>query len=334
MGKFSSLHGLGSSVKRFLKWAGLALLGLVLFGPFLVPVTTSGTLAKEQAAAELWQGESRWVELVGHQVHYVEAGDPQSDRLIVLMHGFGASAYSYKAVLEPISNLGHVIAYDRAAFGFTERPTAWEKNPYGADGQLGVLEELIAEFGKNKKVYVVGHSAGGNLAAAYAIENQTRLAGIVLFAPAVLTTGAGPSWLNWIFSVPQIDHIGPALVSSIATSGLDLLYRSYNDPESVTEETLAGYTQPLKVFGWEQAFWEFNKAPRDTQAGERLGEISIPTLVITGDNDLVVPTADSVEVANRIQGSELVIIPQTGHLPNEESPEEFASAVVDFISRN
>ena len=321
-------------MKKFLKSAGLGLLALLLIGPFLVPVNTSGTLTKEQAAEELWGGSSQWVELAGHEVHYVEAGDPDSERLIVLLHGFGASAYSYKDVLEPLAELGHVIAYDRAAFGFTERPTTWDLNPYGSQAQLQVLDELIAKFGANKQVYVVGHSAGGNLAAAYTIDNQDKLAASVLFAPAVLSSGGGSSWLNWIFDIPQINHIGPLLVSSIATSGLDLLYRSYDDPDSVTEQTLAGYTQPLKVIGWEKAFWEFNKAPRNTGAGERLGEIRIPTLVITGDNDLVVATEDSITVAGIIPGAELVVIPQTGHLPNEESPIDFAKAVVDFIKRN
>lgn len=328
------MHWLNSSVKKFLKWFGLGVLALLLVGPFLVPVNSTGTMTKEQAAAELWGDRSNWVELLDHQVHYVEAGDPASERLIVLLHGFGASAYSYKEVLQPLSDLGHVIAYDRAAFGFTERPTSWETNPYGAEGQLLVLDQLIEKFGSGKEVYVLGHSAGGNLAAGYAIQNQQKLAGVILFAPAVLTTGGGPSWLNWIFDIPQLNHLGPLLVSSIATSGLDLLYRSYNDPTAVTDETLAGYTQPLKITGWEKAFWEFNKAPRNTGAGERLAEISIPALVITGDNDLVVATEDSITVAGMITDAELVVIPRTGHLPNEESPEEFAKAVVDFIQRN
>ena len=321
-------------MRKFLKWFGLSLLGLVLIGPFLVPVNTSGTLTKEQAAAEIWNGESKWVALAGHEVHYVEAGDSESDRLIVLMHGFGASAYSYRDVLEPLSVLGHVIAYDRAAFGFTERPTSWDLNPYGAEGQLQVLDELIEKFGEGKEVFIVGHSAGGNLAASYTVNNPDKLAGSVLYAPAVLGGGGGPSWLNWIYSIPQLNHIGPVLVSSIATNGLDLLYLSYNNPDSVTEQTLVGYTQPLKVSGWERAFWEFNRAPRNTGVSERLREISIPTLVLTGDNDLVVETADSIEVAGMISGAELVVIPQTGHLPNEESPKEFAKAVIDFVEKN
>ena len=245
----------------------LVVLGAILFVPFLIPVDTSGTLTKEQAAQSLWGEQSKFVELAGHEVHYVEAGDPGSERLIVLLHGFGASAFSFKNNLEILGEVGHVIAYDRAAFGFSERPTDWETNPYGTPGQLQVLDELVQLFGQDKAVYIVGHSAGGSIAASYAVENQERLAGLVLFAPAVLSGGGGPSGINWIYDIPQLDHLGPLLVSTIATSGLDILYASYFDESAVTQETLNGYTAPLEVIGWERAFWEFNKAPRDRTVG-------------------------------------------------------------------
>lgn len=305
---------------------------MLLVGPFLIPVNSSGTLTKEEAAAEIWGSESKFVELAGQEVHYVTAGNPSSKRLIVLLHGFGASAFSYKDVLAPLGEIGYVIAYDRTGFGFTERPTSWSgSNPYGIEAQLALLDELVTEFGANKDVFILGHSAGGNIAAAYAVDHQEQLAGAILFAPAVLTTGGAPGFLNWIFSVPQINHVGPLLVSSIATSGLDLLYESYFDQNKITDATLAGYRAPLNVNGWEKAFWEFNKAPRNSGVDERLAEFEMPILVITGDSDTVVPTYDSVMVAERIANSKLVKISETGHLPNEEKPEEFASEVIKFI---
>ncbi|MEL0237102.1 MAG: hypothetical protein VW952_01775, partial [Aquiluna sp.] len=99
------------------------LLALLLIGPFLVPVNTSGTLTKEEAAAKLWGDQSQFVNFAGHDVHIIEAGDPNSENLLILLHGFGASSFSYKDTLEPLAEVAHVIAYDRAAFGFTERPT-------------------------------------------------------------------------------------------------------------------------------------------------------------------------------------------------------------------
>ena len=320
------------AVKKFVKRAGLVLLVILLVGPFLVPFETSGTMTKEEAAATLWGDQSKWVTLADHEVHFIEAGDPDSERLIVLMHGFGASAFSYQDTIEPLSELGHVIAYDRAAFGFTERPTEWEQNPYGMDGQLQVLDELIATFGANKEVWIVGHSMGGRLAASYAIDNQDKLAGVVLYAPAVMNDAGTPRWLNWVYSIPQVNAIGPRLVSSIATNGLDLLYQSYYDESKVTQEILDGYRAPLKVAGWEKAFWEFNRAPRGESVKDRLSDITIPTLVITGDTDTVVPTADSIQVSRMIKQSELVVIPKTGHLPNEEEPARFAQAVMEFIA--
>lgn len=309
-----------------------SLAAAILIGPFLVPVNSSGTMTKEEAAAELWGDRSEFVEVLDHEVHLVTAGNPDSDRLILLLHGFGASAFSFRDVLEPLAEHGFVVAYDRAAFGFTERPESWDVNPYSAVGQLQVIDGLIERFGAGKEVVLVGHSAGGSLAAGYALDNQAKLSGLVLEAPAIYTTGGGPAWFNWVYDIPQLDHLGPLAVASIATSGLDLLDRSYNDPSQITDEVLSGYTAPLNVKGWERAFWEFNKAPRSLGVAERLAELTMPVLVITGDNDLVVATADSIRLAAELPNAELVVIDQTGHLPNEEKPREFATAIIQYLS--
>ena len=309
----------------------LVLLGALLVVPFLIPVNTSGILSKEEAAREVWGNKSQFVTLGSHEVHLVEAGDPNSDTLLILMHGFGASSFSYKDNLEILGEVAHVIAYDRAAFGFTERPTDWEINPYGTPGQLEVIDDIVTKYGIGKDVFLLGHSAGGSIAASYAVDNQEKLTGVILFAPAIGLGGGGGNIFNWIFDIPQLDHIGPLLVSTIATSGLDLIYASYFDESRVTEEVLAGYTAPLNIAGWERAFWEFNKAPRDPEISDRFTEIQLPTLVITGDTDVVVETERSVAIEGLMANAQLVIIPETGHLPNEEKPEEFAGAVRKFI---
>lgn len=308
--------------------AGLA--AAIIFVPFFIPVNSSGTLTKEQAAFDIWGDRSQFTELADHEVHFVTAGDPISDRLVILLHGFGASAFSWKYVLDEIDD-SFVIAYDRAAFGFTERPATFDQNPYGVESQLEVIDGFIDLFGENKEVYLLGHSAGGSMAMAYAIENSERLTGLILEAPAIYSSGGGPSWLNWVFSIPQLDHLGPLLVSSIATSGLDLLYESYEDQSLVTDEILAGYTKPLEVIGWEKAFWEFNKATRPTGLQELIPAITLPVLVITGDNDTVVATEDSILLASELPNADLAIIENTGHLPNEEKPAEFAEILNEFL---
>ena len=307
---------------------------VVLVGPFAVPVTTSGTLTYKEAASLSWDGESEFVELAGHEVHLVTAGSEQSDRLIVLLHGFGASSLTWKEVLEPLSSIGFVVAYDRAAFGFTERPTTFgEVNPYSSPGQLQVIDELVSKYGQGKEVVILGHSAGGALALGYALDHPEKVQKLILEAPAVYGTGGAPSWLNWVFDIPQLDHLGPLAVSSIASSGLQILDQSYYNKDLITDQVVANYTAPLNVIGWERAFWEFNKAPRALDLVERLDQLSVDTLIITGDTDEIVATADSVRLNGELPGSALEIIAESGHLPNEEKPLEFVEAVIRFLAK-
>ena len=307
---------------------------VVLVGPFAVPVNTSGTLTNKEAAALSWNGESEFVELAGHEVHLVTAGSQQSDRLIVLLHGFGASSLTWKEVLEPLSSIGFVVAYDRAAFGFTERPTTiGEVNPYSSLGQLQVIDELVSKYGQGKEVVILGHSAGGALALGYALDHPEKVQKLILEAPAVYGSGGAPSWLNWVFDIPQLDHLGPLAVSSIASSGLQILDSSYYNKDLVTEQVVANYTAPLDVIGWERAFWEFNKAPRSLNLVERLDRLSVDTLIITGDTDEIVATADSVRLNGELPDSTIEIIVESGHLPNEEKPLEFVEAVISFLAK-
>jgi pimeloyl-ACP methyl ester carboxylesterase len=307
---------------------------VVLVGPFAVPVNTSGTLTNKEAAALSWNGESEFVELAGHEVHLVTAGSQQSDRLIVLLHGFGASSLTWKEVLEPLSSIGFVVAYDRAAFGFTERPTTiGEVNPYSSVGQLQVIDELVNKYGQGKEVVILGHSAGGALALGYALDHPEKVQKLILEAPAVYGTGGAPSWLNWVFDIPQLDHLGPLAVSSIASSGLQILDSSYYNKDLVTDQVVANYTAPLDVIGWERAFWEFNKAPRSLNLVERLDQLSVDTLIITGDTDEIVATADSVRLNGELADSTIEIIVESGHLPNEEKPMEFVEVVIKFLAK-
>ena len=322
-------------MKRRTKIVLASILSLLLVGPFLIPVNSSGTLTNVEAATAQFGDKSKFIEVVGHDVHYLTAGDPSSDKLILLLHGFGANVSTWDLVLDELGAAGFVVAYDRAAFGFTERPETWSgTNPSSSAGQLEVIQALVDEFGDGKEVVILGHSAGGNLAAAFAAANPESVDELILLAPAVYSTGGGPSWLNWIYDIPQLNHVGPALVSSIATSGLDLLQESYYDKSLVTDELTAKYTAPLKIVGWEKAFWNYNKAPRTTNVDKQLALLTVPTLVITGDTDEVVATADSIRLAGELPNAQLVVIENCGHLPNEEKSQEFLTAVAGFLLAN
>jgi pimeloyl-ACP methyl ester carboxylesterase len=318
-------------ISRILAVIGTVVLALILVVPFLIPVQTTGTATYKEVAGEgATFASAQGIEIYYEKTDFVcqEGKDCSNPPVIFLMHGFGANTFSFREVTEPLSQLGDVIAYDRPGFGLSERPTSWEgQNPYGSIGQDLILDQLITEFASGRDVILVGHSAGGTLAAQYVVDNKDAIQGLILISPAILSTGGSPSWLNWVFSIQQLDHLGPLLVSSIASSGMDLLNESWYNKDLITEEVKAGYREPLSVIGWEEGFWEFNRAPRAFDVKDRLDEITVPTLLITGDTDTVVATADTEALANMIKDSVLFVIPQSGHLAQEETPADTMKAI-------
>ncbi len=313
--------------------------GIVAFlvVPFLLPFESSGTLTPAEAAGPT----AEFVTLNGIEVHLETAdytGDTPEPPLIVLLHGFGASTFSWREILQPLAEAGDVIAYDRAGFGFTERPTQWQgDNPYGIPGNLAMLDALLADLAPNREVIVVGHSAGGLIAAEYARLNPGIVDRLVLVAPAIYSTGGLSAWLAPVLGLPQIDRLGPMLVQGIASSGEQLLEQSFVDQAVLTDEVREGYRAPLTIMGWEQGLWRFTTAPRDNHVLANLATFEQPTLLITGDADTVVPTADTERLATEwgggVSSPELVVIARSGHLPHEEQPERFVSALLDWLNR-
>ncbi len=307
-----------------------ALVLLLLVGPFLIPVPPlQGTSPPEQLA----DADSRFVHIAGLKVHHKMTGE--GTPVIVLLHGFGASVFSWRDVMVPLAEFGTVIAFDRPAFGLTERPMpgAWQgDNPYSTEAAVhltvGLLDELDAE-----RVILVGNSAGGTIAMLTALQYPERVQALILVSPAVYGGGGAPSWSRWLWRLPQVRRLGPLFVRSFVGRLERSLPTAWHDRTKITPEVLAGYKQPLQVDNWDRAFWEFLSADRSVDLEIQLDRIAVPTLVITGDDDTWVPTAESVRLAEELPNAELAVIPNCGHVAMDECPEQFMQAASAFLGR-
>lgn len=318
--------------RKVMLWALAAGVGAFLIIPLVIHFDSSGTRTSTEAAGPA----AEFIDVDGIRVHVETepySGSAQTNvPVIILMHGFGASTFSWRDVLIPLSAAGDVLAYDRPGFGFTDRPTSWDRtNPYGFEGNFELLTGILEQVAPDRNVVLVGHSAGGQLAAEYARLHPDLVQRLILVDPAIYTTGGSPSWLSWLWEVPQIDRLGPFLVQGVAQSGMDLLKQSYYNTSQLTPEVLAGYQLPLSIQGWEQAFWEFTTAPQENQLVENLASISQPTLLVTGEFDTVVPTSDTQKLATVLAQNKLVIISNSAHLPQEEQADVFASEVCAWL---
>ncbi len=318
---------------KILKIVAIVLLVFIILlatVPLLIPVPPlQGVVPVSQLADA--DGKFFQIEKINYYYKELGSGSPS----FVLLHGFGASVYSWREVIQPLSQYGRVIAYDRPAFGLTDRPMPGEwsgESPYSLASQSRILIELLDAKGIDWAI-LVGNSAGGTLALYTALNYPTRVQALILVDAAVYSGGPGfPDWLRPLLETPQARRIGPLLVRSIQETGMQILIKAWNDPSKITDDIRANYRKPLQLANWDRALYELTIASSPTHIVERLQELRLPVLVVTGDNDRIVPTEQSLRLAKKIPGAKLAVIPSCGHVPQEECPQAFMKAVGVFMA--
>ena len=121
-------------------------------------------------------------------------------------------------------------------------------------------------------------------------------------------------------------------VRSIQSRGADLIALAWHDPAKIMPETLEGYKKPLRAENWDTALWNFTSANHAANLTGRLGELTTPVLVITGDDDRIIPTKQSIRLAGELSNATLAVISNAGHVPHEETPAAFMQAVEGFLT--
>ncbi len=276
--------------------------------------------------------DSRFFECNGFSVHYKIFG--KGEPLIVLLHGSFLSMRSWNDVFDPLAEKATVLAFDRPAFGLTSRPVPSSNNHarYSPEAQTDLLVRLMEEIGHERAV-LVGNSTGGTLALLTALRYPRRVQGLVL-AGAMIYSGYATSEVP-VLMKPVLKGMSPVfsrLMKFLITRLYDRNIRGFwHNKELLSEKKLAACRGDLMIGDWSRAFWELFLETHHLGLEKKLPEVNVPSLVITGEHDLTVRTEESLRLAREIPGAELEVIPDCGHLPQEETPEAFVAAVSSFV---
>jgi len=331
------------SARRWPRYAAagavVALLGCIIATIVLPLIWPVAPLESTVSPLALKERDSRFTVIDGALVHFKLYGSEDAAQTITLLHGFGASTFSWRYVAPLLAEEYQVVVIDRPGFGLTERVLppngfAWrDDSPYSVRSQSALVFTVLDRLGVERTA-VVGHSQGAAVAAAMAIEAPQRVSALVLTAPALNGGGPVPSWLAPVLRTPGGRRLGPLAMRSIGDSGTDqILRRAYADPASLTDEVRAGYRKPLQVEQWDQGLWELSISPQPLVPSARLGELAgVPTLVIIPGSDRIVPPDRQRAWAAEIPGARVVEAAEQAHLYHEERAAQFVGSVEEFLA--
>jgi len=259
------------------------------------------------------------VQLGGERVRVVESG-PREGFPIVLLHGWGASAYNFRGVMSSLGRGGfHAIAPDLRGHGWSETEVA--RGAWSADAMAQWVRQLLDMLGIDRCV-LVGQSIGGAVALDAASRLPKRVAAVVLFAPIGFTP------VRRVLLARALRWWHPSSTPRWIVSFV--LRRIYGSRGHWTQADLDEYWLPLRrtavVKAILQSVREFDFTPRNP-AALNLGDCRL--VIRFGERDRLIPHGAAMLHAGQFKGADAAVLVGVGHVPAEEVPDE----VADIIAR-
>lgn len=257
----------------------------------------------------------KFVEVDNNRIRYLDSAS--NKRPMVLVHGLGASADRWEFVAPRLSKHFRLIIPDLLGFGFSDKPVADYTTSFLADFLDVFLDSIdIAEH------HIIGTSMGGYIAVEYASRPGSRAHSMILVSPAGIMKTATPALNTYIMAALYPNkEIAKSAFQSMAAPG-----------NRVNPRVIDGFVRRMKMPNAKMAFMSallgLKNAPRITPI---LKTISIPTMVVWGVSDPVIPIRYAAEFVSSIRGCRYTKMYSCGHAPYAEEPDEFCDAVMDFL---
>lgn len=272
--------------------------------------------------------ENRYVKVGDVDIRYWTMG---SGPPVILIHGIGASVEYWQYNIRPLSQHYRIYIMDLVGFGHSEKPKIEYSPVY--------FSNFVADFMDSqgtKRASLVGNSLGGFVCLQFAIDFPERVDKMVL----VDTAGLGPE-LIWILRLMTLPVLGEILYGPNKTTTRLFHRKLFYDKRFVTDEWVEQNLEMARLPGARNSFLSLLRygvnfrglRPETLKPSlEHIPEIMVPTLIVWGAQDKVIPLPHAHIGHKMMANSQLHIFNQCGHVPQIEKAEEFNRLVTDFLA--
>ena len=269
---------------------------------------------------------SHFVTLQGMQVHLRDEGPRDDPEPIVLIHGTSASLHTWDGWTAALKGERRVIRMDLPGFGLTGPAPDGD---YSMKRYADFIAALMDQLGVRRAV-LAGNSLGGGVAWRTAVQHPDRVSRLVLVDASgypLLSTSVPLG-----FRLAQIEWLQPVMSRLLPRGMIESSVRNvYADPGKVTPELVDRYYElTLRAGNRESLTQRMKLRETDAQASELIKTIGLPTLILWGAQDRLIPEPSGQRFHKDIAGSQYVVFDGLGQVPQEEAPPRSAAAAPEF----
>lgn len=293
---------------------------------FVLPIDETGIDARELVTDE----DGQFIQLQGINIYLEDKGTGEAGTLI-LLHGLLGSTMTWRYNVDALVDAGYrVIAYDRPAFGLSDKRESYD---YSMQNQVALTASLMDALAIETAI-IIGHSAGGNVATHFAVAHPQRVERLILLNAAVLA-GGPPAFVGALVGLPSVWRWARFALQQIFTREqlASNLRGFYADDSFWTEDDTDAYWRAFQTVGWDVGLLGLTRdGGGSLLSQEAIRSITLETVIIWGDEDSVTPLAQGEQLADLLPNSQLIVLEGMGHQPFEEDPQRFNTTLLEILA--
>jgi 3-oxoadipate enol-lactonase len=255
----------------------------------------------------------------GIELFYEESGAGEP---LLLIAGFACDHTNWSKLVPLLASTNRLITFDNRGVGQSSSPESRYSIRHMSEDTIGLLDAIGLD-----SVHVAGHSMGGQIALELAFAFPERVRSLILLSSCAKMDERGRTVIELWGDLPKLVDPLTAIRLSLPWIYTTRFYAKPGAIDEVIQEILANPFRPT-VSG----IWQQSRAITSYDASARLGEITCPTLVLVGDEDILGGLHLSADLAHHIPGAQLVVLKQAAHSLLTESMQATATSMRDFLS--